>query len=353
MRYIVALALFLAVMPLCLASDYGAGQIPIPSGAEAVLEEQTPLDTDLNGGLSKLLDTAMDLIKAQSGGALRTLFLLVAVAVLMGIASGMWNATGGTADTAIRVAGILAAAAVSFGGTRALIDLTRDTVTQIGTFSKALLPVMATATVATGAPAGAVARHAATLLFSDVLITVIDRFLLPAAYLYAAALTADAALGGAALSGVVRFIKWGTGTLLKVLMTVYVGYLTVSGAVAGAADAMLQKSAKLAISGMVPVVGGILSDASETVIAGAGIVKSSVGVFGLLAVLGVVLTPIITLGINYLLYKLAAAVAAPAAPPAITEFLEKLSDVFALMLGMTASAALLLLIGIVSCMMVG
>ncbi|GHU91466.1 hypothetical protein FACS1894202_12950 [Clostridia bacterium] len=352
MKKLVLLVMLLCT-PAAYAADYGADKIPIPSAARDVLEGQSPANADWNGGLKNVLNKAAALIKSQTGGALKTLVMLLAAAVLMGIAGGVWEAGGGNNSAALRVAGVLAAAAVTFGGTRALIELTRDTVTQIGTFSKALLPVMAAATAATGAPAGAAVRSAATLLFSDILITAIDRFLLPAAYLYAAAVTADAALGGSALSGIIRFIKWGTSGLLKLFMMVYVGYLTISSAVAGAADVMLQKSAKFAISGMVPVVGGILSDAAETVVAGAGVLKSSVGVFGLLAVLGVTLAPIINLGINYLMYKLAAAIASPAAPQALTDYLEKLSDVFALMLGMTASCALLLLMAVVACMTVG
>ena len=47
------------------------------------------------------------------------------------------------------------------------------------------------------------------------------------------------------------------------------GYLTASGAIAGSADAAAVKAAKMTISRAIPVVGGILSDAAETVLAGA------------------------------------------------------------------------------------
>ena len=54
------------------------------------------------------------------------------------------------------------------------------------------------------------------------------------------------------------------------LLLAFVGYLTASGAIAGSVDAAAVKTAKLAISRAIPVVGGILADASETVLAGAG-----------------------------------------------------------------------------------
>lgn len=54
---------------------------------------------------------------------------------------------------------------------------------------------MATATAACGSVTGAVARQAATLLFSDLLITLINRVLIPVVYLYIAVTAATAALG--------------------------------------------------------------------------------------------------------------------------------------------------------------
>lgn len=69
------------------------------------------------------------------------------------------------------------------------------------------------------------------------------------------------------------------------------GYLTASGAIAGSADAAAVKAAKMTISRAIPVVGGILSDAAETVLAGAGVLRGTVGVVGMLVVLAICLTP--------------------------------------------------------------
>ena len=73
--------------------------------------------------------------------------------------------------------------------------------------------------------------------------------------------------------------------------------------IAGSADAVAIKAAKFAVSGMVPVVGGILSDAAETVLAGAAAVRSTAGVLGLLAILAITAAPFLKLGFQYLLLK--------------------------------------------------
>ena len=75
--------------------------------------------------------------------------------------------------------------------------------------------------------------------------------------------------------------------LLTAGLLAFVGYLTASGAIAGSADAAAVKAAKMTISRAIPVVGGILSDAAETVLAGAGVLRGTVGVVGMLVVLAI------------------------------------------------------------------
>ena len=98
----------------------------------------------------------------------------------------------------------------------------------------------------------------------------------------------------------------------------------------------------------VPVVGSIISDAAGTVLAGAGMLKGAIGVFGLLAVLAICLTPFITMAVQYLLYKLAAFLAGTVTQEPLADLIGALGSAFGLMLGMTGSCALALLISIIS-----
>ena len=135
-------------------------------------------------------------------------------------------------------------------------------------------------------------------------------------------------------------------------MTAFVGYLTASGVVAGAADAAAVKAARLAISGAIPVVGGILSDAAETVLASAGVLRGTVGVFGMVTVLGVCLLPLLQLAVHYLAYKLVAALSCAFGGGPVCTLVDRLSSAFGLVLGMTGACCLLLLIALVSCVSV-
>ena len=141
-----------------------------------------------------------------------------------------------------------------------------------------------------------------------------------------------------------KTVTWALTTAL-LLFTIYLSAVRI---VAGAADGTTVKVAKAAISGAVPVVGGIIAETAETVLAGAGMLKNTIGIFGMLAILAACAYPFLQLGIQYLLYKLSAFLASVIGTPGLCKLIDGLGGAFGLVLGMTGSCALLLLISVLS-----
>lgn len=186
------------------------------------------------------------------------------------------------------------------------------------------------------------------MLFSQLLLVAMDYLLIPLVYAYVAVSCAHAALGNPGLQRLAGLLKGTVNFILTALLLVFVGYLTASGAIAGSADAAAVKAAKLAISRAIPVVGGILADASETVLAGAGALRGTVGAAGLVVVLAICITPFLRLALQYLIYKGTAALCATVAQPRLSQLVDAIGSAFGLVLGMTGAAALILLVSLVS-----
>ena len=246
------------------------------------------------------------------------------------------------------MAGVLAITALTLTDMDTMIGLGRDTLGRMESFSALLLPAMAVLTAATGGVTAAAARQGATVLFSQLLIAVMDRLLVPLVYAFVAASCAYAAVGNPGMKKVAELLKSAVTFLLTALLLAFVGYLTASGAIAGSVDAAAVKAAKLAISRAIPVVGGILADASESVLAGAGALRGAVGLVGMLVVLALCLTPFLRLAMQYLVYKGAAALCATVAQPKLSGLIDAIGSAFGLVLGMTGAGALVLLVSIVS-----
>ena len=83
-------------------------------------------------------------------------------------------------------------------------------------------------------------------------------------------------------------------------------------------------------------------------LAGAGVLRGTVGVVGMLVVLTICLLPFLQLAIHYLTYKGAAALTGTVASSQLSRLMDQIGGAFGLMLGMTGSCALILLFSLVS-----
>ena len=128
--------------------------------------------------------------------------------------------------------------------------------------------------------------------------------------------------------------------------------MAVTGVVSGSTDTAALKAAKITISGAVPVIGGILSDASEAVLVGAGVMRSAAGVYGVLTILALFAGPFIRLGVQYLLLKGLGALCGSLSPNASAKLVGDFSGVMGILLAMVSTQSVLLLISTV-CFMKG
>ena len=164
--------------------------------------------------------------------------------------------------------------------------------------------------------------------------------------------TAEAALGHQMLTELRKLIGWLISKGLRLFVGLFLAYLSLTGVITASVDASAAKMTKAAVSGMVPVVGGMISDASETLLASAGVLKNSVGVFGMLAVLAIALTPFLRVAAHYLLLRLTTAVGGAVALKPHVTLLEQLTTAMGFLLAMCAACCLLLLMATVCLMRV-
>lgn len=319
------------------------------SAGEYAPELEIDGGVDLNGGLQDLLDTGTGQVFGVFRTALKSGVLILVIMLFCALAEGMAD-QGGNTFRAAPVVGVLAVCAVAVSDVNSLMGLGREAISRMSDFGAILIPTLAAAAAASGTPAGAAAKQMATVLFSDVLIQLISKVLIPLTYAYVAASAIYCAIGNPGLKRIAKTLKGVVAGILTAVMLAFVGYLSISGVIAGTTDALTVKTAKFAISGMVPVVGGVLSDAAETVLASAGILRNAVGVFGTLVVLGICLSPFLQMGIHYLVYKLSAALAATISEGKVVELIDAIGGAFALELGMTACCAMLLFFCVISCL---
>ena len=153
-------------------------------------------------------------------------------------------------------------------------------------------------------------------------------------------------------SGAKVFMKLAGAIVLLLIgfASVFTLYLSLTGILTGSADAAAAKAVKTAVSAALPVVGSIVADAASTVTSSAAILRSGIGVVGVVSVAAMCVTPYLQFVMHYVLYKLAAGIAESFADKRVGRLIDGFADVYGFLLGMVGVASLILFLSIVSSM---
>ena len=334
---IVSLMLLAALSVPVSAVEYTAP--PVPDSAA----EQMPETENFADGLVQLLNRALRHLDTDFHRALNVSASAFAAVVLV---STLQTFSSGLREVC-ELAGVASIALLFLNGANTMIQLGSQTILEISEYGKLLLPVMTAAMAAQGGISSSAALYTGTAVFSSILSAALSKLLLPAVYLFLALSIASGTVGDAVLKNLRDLIKTAVSWCLKTLLTVFTTYMSITGVISGTTDAAALKATKVAISSVVPVVGGILSDASEAVLVSAGLAKNAAGIYGIFAVLALFLLPFLKIGVHYLILKATFALSAVFGIKSMTDLIGDFATAMGLLLAMTGSTCLMQLISTV------
>ena len=293
----------LAAAVLCLP----AGAIELPDGLDAVVPQELLEDAMEEGlvarGAAYLWEMLRTSLSDALAASLRGAASLMLLALLCGLIEGTAAEAGESAAQFAPYVGVLGAAALSAGDVSSLMALGLETLDELAVMAKLLMPTVAAAMASSGSVGSASVWQVGALMASDAFLMLIRDVLVPANRCMIGAAAAGALLPQSRLKELADGIKTLITWALSAILAAFVGFLSLSGLLAGSADRVAVRVGKSVISGAVPIVGGILSEATEALLAGAGALRSTLGVLGVFAVLSLCLAPLLRLTVQYLLYR--------------------------------------------------
>lgn len=188
-----------------------------------------------------------------------------------------------SAMTAAVYAAAAASAAVIAVPVSSVINASVNALRGTGIFMLSFIPIFAVIVAASGAAVTA-ASMSALLLAAAETVTYISSFaVLPLMGGYLAVSLSGAVSPAIKKSGIAETVKKLAFWIMAFISAVFIGILGIQTAVNASADTLASKTAKFIIGSSVPVAGGVLSEAINTVTASMGLLKSSVGIYGALA----------------------------------------------------------------------
>lgn len=343
-KFITLMIAILLLMPC--AKAQGEAFTPPSAPAEAAQwmpDSQNDFGHGLLSMLQKILPEAMTEFRQAMKAGLAVICCSLLTAIML---------SAGCPASATEVAGAVCISAMMLQSSRVLVGLAIQTVSEVSEYSKLLFPVMAAAASARGAVTSASALSVGTSALTAFLNSFLRRVMVPAVYLFLTASVANCALGTNSLKQIRDIIKKITAWFLKAVLTAFLTYMSITGAVAGSADKTALKAAKAAISTVVPVIGKTLSDASEALLLSADIARNSVGIYGIFVFLGICILPFVKIGAHYLVLKGIAALCSIVGSKRQTALVDDFAEAMGLLLGMTGVMCALSIIG-VACFLKG
>lgn len=337
-HFIIIILLFAFLSVPVSATEYTAPTVP--ESAQPYMPEDGESFTQ---GLWHIIKIAITKLQPELANSAGMCFCIIVVVLLTSILETVTELS----KNVIQLTGSVIIGILLLSPVNSLIIAGKNTIAEITDYGKLLIPIMTTALAAQGGITSSASIYTGTVFFNALLSTSITRLVIPAVYIFLCISIANCAIQQEILKKIKGLIKWLITWGLKIILYVFTGYIGITGIISGTVDASTIKAAKLTISGVVPVVGNILSDATESILISAGIMKNSVGIYGILAIISLCIEPFIQIGMRYLLLKLCGAVCHIFGyKPAVT-LVGDFTAGMGFVLAMTGTVCIMLLISIV------
>lgn len=227
-----------------------------------------------------------------------------------------------------------------------IIKLVKETANNLVGFINVLFPLLLTLMVYTGNITTSTILEPIILFISNFIGNIIVDVLIPIVLIIVVFSITSKVSEKIQIEKISKFLKSGVIWFLGIVLTVFVGIVSLEGTLSSSIDGITAKTAKATVSTVIPVVGKVLGDVVDSVLGCGVILKNTIGFIGVIVVVGICIIPILKLGTLSIIYSLASAVIQPIADEKIVKLLEEMSGVFKILLGILCSLSVILIVGI-------
>ncbi|HEY5587969.1 MAG TPA: stage III sporulation protein AE [Candidatus Paceibacterota bacterium] len=224
------------------------------------------------------------------------------------------------------------------------VDLAKNTILNMTDFMAALMPVLMMLLASVGGFAEATLLDPVIMGFATVSSRVYADVLIPIIFMSFILQFVNNISSDFKINNLTKLLKQVAIWVQGIVMTVFIGVITLRSIAAKTIDQVTIKTAKFAVDNFIPVVGKCLSDAISTVAGYSLLLKNAISGLGLLVILVIVLLPIIKLLIMAFLYKATAALIEPISDSRTVDVISSVGDSIILLMSCVISVSVMFFI---------
>ncbi|MEG0615344.1 MAG: hypothetical protein RR540_06260 [Oscillospiraceae bacterium] len=292
---ILTIIVFLA-MPVSLLAEEnsseieisGADEIKVPNDANEFMQEHNISISEPSGAIEitpkDVFLYIWNSFKDKLSAPIRLLGMLLAVVLLASLIEGLGDNPQNEGMSKIyNMISILVCVGVISGEIFNSIRLTTETIGTGSDFMASYIPIFSSIIAASGSITSAGSYSVILLAATEVFAQIAKNFLTPLLGLMLALSVVEAINPTISLTGLTNCLKKITTVGLGLVMTVFVGLLTIQSIIGTSVDTVAVKAGKFVVSSFVPVVGSAISDAYTAIKGSLGVLRGGVGIFGIIA----------------------------------------------------------------------
>ena len=226
-----------------------------------------------------------------------------------------------------------------------IINLVKETTTNLIGFMNTLIPVLISLMVYTGSITTTSILEPIILFMINFIGNLIQDILIPVILIITSISIISKISDKVQINKISKFLKSSTVWFLGTVLTIFVGVVSLEGTLSSSVDGITAKTAKAIVSSAVPVVGKILGDVVDSVLGCGVILKNAVGFVGVIITIGICILPILKLTVLTFSYKLVASISEVIADEKIVKLLDEIADIFKILLAILVSITFMVIIG--------
>lgn len=230
-----------------------------------------------------------------------------------------------------------------------IINSIKDSIYNLISFMDCLIPILLALMSATGNIVSTSAIEPIILLAIVFIGNTITSFILPVVLISVSISIVSNLSEEIQIGKLSKFLKSGIIWILGIIITIFITILSFETTITTNIDAVTSKSLKGATATFIPVVGKALGDSVDMVLGSATILKNSIGVVGIVVVIGICVAPIVKLACLTIIYYFTAAISEPLADKKIVVLLGEMGETFKVLLGIMFFVSVMLIIGLGIC----
>ncbi|MFC5532569.1 stage III sporulation protein AE [Cohnella yongneupensis] len=229
---------------------------------------------------------------------------------------------------------------------RAATSYAGDAIGSMVQFMLAMVPLLLTLLAGTGGVASAAVLHPLIVFMIHTIGTFIHLVVFPLLFFSAILHLVSSITERYKVTHLANLLRNVAVGLLGVMLTVFLGVLSVQGATGAVTDGVALRTAKFVTGNFVPVVGKMFSDAADTVMSASMLVKNAVGLAGVIILLFLCAFPALKVLTLALIYRLAGAIMQPLGDTPIVHCLQTIGKTLIYVFAALASVGLMFFLAV-------